>query len=47
MKGLLYREGNGGLGNYEGEGKDDVMVMRGNPFVLIAFKTFWIRDLKL
>jgi hypothetical protein len=40
MKGLLRKEGNGGLGSYKGEGKDNFMVMWGSPFVLVAFKTF-------
>ncbi len=29
MEGLLRKEGNGGPGGYEGEGKDDIMVTWG------------------
>jgi hypothetical protein len=36
---LLHGEGNEGPRGYEGEGKDDVMVMWVSPFVLVAFKT--------
>jgi hypothetical protein len=39
MEGLLCGEGNGGPGGFEGKGKDDVMVMWGNPFVWATFKT--------
>jgi hypothetical protein len=39
---MLHGEGNGGLGSYKGEGKDDVMVTWGSPFVLVAFKTLSI-----
>jgi hypothetical protein len=39
-EGLLRKEGNGGPRGYEGKGKDDIMVTWGNPFVLVAFKTF-------
>jgi hypothetical protein len=39
MEGLLRKEGNGGLGGYEGEGKDDIMVTWGSPFIFVAFKT--------
>jgi hypothetical protein len=39
MEGLLCKEGNGGPGGYEGEGKDDIMVTWGSPFILEAFKT--------
>jgi hypothetical protein len=39
MDGLLCEEGNRGLGDYEGKGKDGVMVTWGNPFIPVAFKT--------
>jgi hypothetical protein len=39
-KRLIMRGGNGGLESYEDEGKDDVMVTWGSPFVPLAFKTF-------
>ncbi len=39
MEGLLCKEGNGGLGGYEGKKKDDVMVTWDSPFILVAFKT--------
>jgi len=38
-KGLLHEEGNGGPEGYESEGKDEVMVTWGSPFVLVVFKT--------
>jgi hypothetical protein len=39
MESLLRKEGDRGPGGHEGEGKDDVMVTWGSPFVLVAFKT--------
>jgi len=39
MEGLLCKEGNGGLGGYEGKKKDDVMVTWDSPSILVAFKT--------
>jgi hypothetical protein len=44
---LLSREGTGGLEGYEGEGKDDIMVTWGSPFVLVAFKTFGLFNIFL
>lgn len=37
---LVMWQGNEGLKGYKGEGKDDVMVMWGSLFILVAFKTF-------
>jgi hypothetical protein len=39
MKDLLCEKGNGRPEGYERKGKDDIMVMWGNPFILVAFKT--------
>jgi hypothetical protein len=36
---LLHKEGNEGPRGYEDEGKDDVMVTWGSPFISITFKT--------
>jgi hypothetical protein len=45
MDGLLCREGNRRPEGYEGKGKDDVMVMWGSPFVLVAFKTLGLLNI--
>jgi len=39
MKGLLHKEGNGGLEVYKGKKKDDIVVTWDSSFVLVAFKT--------
>jgi len=36
---MLPKEGNKGLGGYEGKGNENVMVTWGSPFVPVAFKT--------
>jgi hypothetical protein len=40
-------EGNKGLGNYEGKGKNDIMVMWGCLFILVTFKTLGLFNLFL
>ncbi len=46
MEGLLHGEGNKGLGGYGGEGKDDIMVTWGSPFILTTFKTLGMFNIK-